>query len=77
MTEIEKKLAELNGVQEEMYAQEVERLIRCRYSLGAELALGRQKDKKPEEFAKYDAYCEECKQQARLEIYGEKTIKEE
>lgn len=72
MTEIEKKLAELNGVQEELYAQEVERLIRRRYSLGAELALGRQKDKKPEEFAKYDAYCEECKQQARLEVYGEK-----
>ena len=61
MTEIEKKLAELNGVQEEMYAQEVERLIRRRYSVGAEFALGRQKDKKPEEFAKYDAYCEECK----------------
>lgn len=71
MTEIEKKLAELNGVQEEIYAQEVERLIRRRYSLSAELALGRQKDKKPEEFAKYDAYCEECKQQARLEVYGE------
>ena len=61
MTEIEKKLAELNGVQEEMYAQEVERLIRRRYSVGAEFTLGRQKDKKPEEFAKYDAYCEECK----------------
>ena len=72
MTEIEKKLVELNGVQNEMYAQEVERLIRRRYSLGAELALGRQKDKKPEEFAEYDAYCEECKQQARLKIYGEK-----
>ena len=77
MTEIEKKLAELNDVQEEVYAQEVERLIRRRYSLGAELALGRQKDKKPEEFAKYDAYCEECKQQARLEVYGEEIIKEE
>ena len=77
MTEIEKKLAELNDVQEELYAQEVERLIRRRYSLGAELALGRQKDKKPEEFAKYDAYCEECKQQARLEVYGEEIIKEE
>lgn len=77
MTEIEKKLAELNGVQEELYAQEVERLIRRRYSVGAELALGRQKDKKPEEFAKYDAYCEECKQQARLEVYGEEITKEE
>ena len=76
MTEIEKKLAELNGVQEEMYAQEVERLIRRRYSVGAEFALGRQKDKKPEEFAKYDAYCEECKQQARREIYGEEITKE-
>lgn len=77
MNAIEKKLTELNDVQNEMYAQEVERLIRRRYSLGAELALGRQKDKKPEEFAKYDAYCEECKQQARLEIYGEKITKEE
>lgn len=61
MTEIEIKLTKKNGVLDEVYGQEVERLIRRRYSLGAELALGRQKDKKPEEFAKYDAYCEECK----------------
>lgn len=25
---------------------------------------------KPEEFAEYDAYCEQCKAEAKNEIYG-------
>ena len=61
MTEIEKKLAELNGVLDKVYGQEVSRLIRERYSLDEELSLGRQRDKKPEEWAEFNAYCEECK----------------
>jgi hypothetical protein len=70
MTDIEKKLAELNGVQEDAYAQEVTRLIRRKYSLSQELALERQRYRKPEEFAEYDAYCEQCKAEAKKEIYG-------
>ncbi len=71
MTEIEKKLAELNGVQEELYAQEVERLIRRRYSLSNELSLSRQRDKKPEEWEAYNSYCEQCKAEAKKIIYKE------
>ena len=76
MTEVEMELVRRNNVLDMVYAQTVERLIRRRYSLSDELSLGRQQSRKPEEFAKYDAYCEECKQQARLKVYGEKTIKE-
>lgn len=30
----------------------------------------RQKDKKPEEWEAYNAYCEECKAEAKAEVYG-------
>ena len=46
---------------ERVRAGEIERLIRCRYSLSAELAILRQRDAKPEEFEAYNAYAEECK----------------
>ena len=71
MNEIEIRLAKLNGTQAELYEQEVTRLIRRRYSLSNELALGRQRDEKPEEWAEYNAYCEECKAEAKKEVYGE------
>lgn len=71
MIETEKKLAKLNGTTDALYAQEVERRIRKRYSLGAELSLSRQKDEKPDEWAAYYAYCEECKAEAKAEVYGE------
>lgn len=47
--------------------------IRKKYDINAELALHRQKDKKPEEFAMYDAYCEECKAfvKEKKTLYGE------
>ncbi len=47
------------------YAEEVERLIRQRYTTGEELAILRQRDTKPEGFADYYAYAEQCKQQAK------------
>lgn len=43
------------------YEERVEQLIRERYSLGAELAIQRQRETKVEEFNEYYAYCEECK----------------
>ena len=70
MTYIEKVLAEKNGVTPEVYGQTVDSLIRKRYSLWDELAILRQRDEKPEEYAAYDAYCEECKAKAKAEIYG-------
>ena len=69
MTEIEKKLSELNGTKEDEYASLVTSKIRERYSLSAEFAILRQRDEKPEEFAEYNAYCEECKAIAKNLIY--------
>lgn len=43
------------------YAEAVNAKIRERYSISDEFAILRQKDEKPEEYAAYFAYCEECK----------------
>ena len=50
------------------YPQLVENKIRTRYSMSAELAILRQRDTKPEEFAEYNAFCEQCKAQAKTEL---------
>lgn len=71
MTELEKKLFEKNGVLDKVYGQEVSRLIRRKYTIDEELAISRQRDTKPEEWEAYNAYCEQCKAEAKKEIYGE------
>lgn len=43
------------------YNEEVNSMIRQRYSLSEELAIPRQRDTKSEEFAAYNEYAEECK----------------
>lgn len=50
------------------YEQLVEIKIRTRYSVSDELALLRQRDVKAEEFAEYNAFCEQCKAEAKQEI---------
>lgn len=72
MTKSEKELFERNGLLDDIYGQEVNRLIRARYSLSDELAILRQRDEKPEEFAEYTAYAEECKRRAKEMVYGGK-----
>ncbi len=47
------------------YEAKVEELIRARYSVSQELAILRQRDTKPDEFAEYDAFAERCKAEAR------------
>ena len=59
------------GRGEEAYALRVGELVRARYSVSDELAILRQRESKAEEFQAYDAYAEECKAQAHLEVYGE------
>ena len=44
--------------------------IRERYTIDQELAILRQRDTKPEEFAEYDAYVEQCKLKAKEKING-------
>lgn len=50
------------------YADEVERLIREKYSVSAELAILRQQTEKPDEYAAYYAYAEQCKAQAKTNL---------
>lgn len=50
------------------YEEKAEELISERYKVGAELAILRQRDAKPEEFAAYYAYAEACKAQAKAEL---------
>ncbi|MGI5892442.1 MAG: hypothetical protein ACOX7H_06910 [Bacillota bacterium] len=40
-------------------------MIRARYSLSDELALHRQRDSKPDEFAEYNQFVEACKAEAK------------
>jgi hypothetical protein len=43
------------------YDEAVNTEIRKRYTESQEFAILRQKDEKPDEYAEYYAYCEECK----------------
>ena len=49
------------------YEQRVVDYIRERYTIDQEIAIQRQRDTKPEEFAEYNAYCEQCKLKAKTE----------
>lgn len=50
------------------YEQLVVSKIRERYTIDQELAILRQRDAKPQEFAEYNAYVENCKAQAKEEV---------
>lgn len=50
------------------YNELVVQKIRERYSVDDELAIQRQRATKPEEFAEYNSYCEQCKSDAREEL---------
>ena len=69
MDNVFKKLSEANGITDAKYRERVGQLIREKYSLSDELAILRQRDEKPEEFAAYHEYAEACKAQAKEE-YG-------
>lgn len=63
------KTAELARIKTTIaYPQLVENKIRTRYSVSAELAILRQRDTKPEEFAEYNSFCELCKAEAKTEL---------
>ena len=63
------KTAELSRIKNTIeYPQLVENKIRTKYSVSAELAILRQRNSKPEEFAEYNAFCELCKSEAKNEL---------
>lgn len=57
--------AELPALSKAEYDAEVERLIALRYSYGKEIEVNREHDTRPEQFAAYLEYVEECKVRAR------------
>lgn len=64
----EPKKIEVELSKEEQYQRLVVSLIRQRYSIDDELAILRQRDKKPTEYQEYFSYCEECKTKAKNEL---------
>ena len=48
--------------------RELNNMIRQRYSLSEELAILRQRDTKPEEFAAYNEYAEYCKVEVKNRV---------
>lgn len=61
---------ENNGMFRRMkYESVIEYLIRKKYSVGAEFAVLRQREAKPDEYEEYYTYCENCKSKAK-EIKG-------
>lgn len=56
---------------EAAYKSRIISLIRARYDQDDETAILRQRDTKPDEFAEYNAFVEECKSKARAEVENE------
>lgn len=71
MNNIERILSQANNNLDKQYKSRVVELIHEKYDYSDEMALIRQQNEKPEEYTTYYAYCEECKKQAKLEVYGE------
>lgn len=47
------------------YEQEVALVIDSEYSIDAQIAILRQKDTKPQEWAEFNAFCEEVKRKVK------------
>ena len=63
------EIAQMNiGMPMPTYDELVDAEIRKRYSVSQEFAILRQRDDKPEEYAEYYTYCEECKAKVKEEI---------
>lgn len=58
-------------IDEAAYKAAVERLIRERYTVADELGILRQRDAKPDEFAAYNQYAEQCKAAAKCALQTE------
>lgn len=69
-------LSEIPPYTKAEYDAEVERLIAERYSHGKEIEVNREHDTKPEQFAAYMAYIEECKAKAVANLTAKNTNKE-
>ena len=50
------------------YENKIVALIRKKYSVNQELAILRQRDTKPTEFAEYNEYVEQCKREVKIRL---------
>ena len=62
----EEEIAELQNITPVPYEERVVNRIREKYSIDDELAILRQRDTKPEEFAEYNAFVEKVKAEERV-----------
>lgn len=62
---VDKYNARKQTLAEEDYESKIVSLIRKKYNVNQELAILRQRDAKPEEFAEYNEYVEQCKEQVK------------
>jgi hypothetical protein len=70
------KFEEVDEIPEETdinYNEEVNNMVRQKYSLSEELAILRQRDSKPEEFAAYNEYAEYCKVEVKRRMIEERS----
>lgn len=49
---------------DELYKRKIVELVRNKYDIDDELAIQRQRDSKPDQFAEYNDFVEQCKQEA-------------
>jgi hypothetical protein len=61
-------IAERDGQLERVKSLAIENRIREKYSISDEFAILRQRDRKPKEFAEYDAFVEQVKAEVNAEI---------
>ena len=62
---IEKYNARKQKQDNDEYENKIVALIRQKYNVNQELAILRQRDTKPQEFAEYNEYVEQCKEQVK------------
>ena len=65
---IEKYNARKQKQDNDEYENKIVALIRQKYNVNQELAILRQRDAKPQEFAEYNEYVEQCKEQVKNEL---------
>lgn len=65
---LKKNKAKEPATYDAVYGSLIEKKIRKCYSLSAELAILRQRDSKPAEFAQYNEYVEQCKAEVKEEL---------
>lgn len=66
----------MNTFEQMTYSTTVSSLIRKRYSVNDELAILCLRDSKPDEFAEYNTYCEQCKSKAKSLIQEQNNIRQ-